>query len=233
MQRLRATSVDKPSFSSSPKCHVPGEIPGLIVMGLADDDGKVDRLRKRVVVVLNATQPDAEFHRGRFPGVPLSLHPLQRISVDPAVRSASFNKTLGAFSVPGLTAAVFWSNRPAAEQIQLLLQDVDNLIASGAITGGRGNALEAKLQAALQQAQNGNPHPRRQPARRLRHAGHGLRQPGLPDPGRRPGADRERVAGDCGGWLRKRVTREPAFLLAAVFREGGRRFCFGLALKYK
>jgi hypothetical protein len=73
------------------------------------------------------------------------------------VRSPNFNKTLGAF--PGRTAAVLLANRPITEQIQLLLQDVDNLITSGAISNGRGNALEAKLQAALQQAQNGNPTP--------------------------------------------------------------------------
>ena len=43
--------------------------------------------------------------------MPLTLHPLQKISVDPVVRASSFNKGLGAFSVPGRTAAVFWANR--------------------------------------------------------------------------------------------------------------------------
>jgi len=84
---------------------------------------------------------------------------LQKLSADPVVRSASFNKTLGAFSIPGRTAAVFWANRPVAEQIQLLIQDVNNLVASGALTSGRGNALTAKLNAALQQVQKGNATP--------------------------------------------------------------------------
>jgi pullulanase len=131
-------------------------IPGVIVMSLADDDGGVDRAHKRVVVVFNANDQTQTFTTSELQGVPLTLHPLQKLSADPVVRSASFNKTLGAFSVPGRTAAVFWANRPVAEQIQLLLQDVDNLIASGAISSETGNALEAKLQAALQQAQQGN-----------------------------------------------------------------------------
>ncbi len=41
-------------------------------------------------------------------------------------------------------------------------------------------------------------HPGRQPAHRLRHPGRRLRQPGLPHPGHRPDADRERPAGDGG-----------------------------------
>jgi pullulanase len=137
----------------------PSQIPGLIVMGLADDDGKVDRSHKRVVVVLNASNQTQTFNVTDFQGVPLTLHPLQKISVDPVVRSASFNKTLGAFSVPGRTAAVFWSNRPAAEQIGFLIQDVNALVTSGALSSGRANALTAKLQAAQQQAQAGKPIP--------------------------------------------------------------------------
>jgi hypothetical protein len=65
------------------------------------------------------------------------------------VRAASFNSGSGAFSVPGRTAAVFWAYRPAADQIRLLIQDVQAL-------GGPLNGLLAKLQAALQQAGHGN-----------------------------------------------------------------------------
>ena len=57
------------------------------------------------------------------------------------------------------TAAVFWANRPAADQIQLLIQDVNNLVTAGALSNGRGNALTAKLNAALQQAQANKPIP--------------------------------------------------------------------------
>jgi pullulanase len=137
----------------------PSQIPGLIVMSLADDDGGVDRAHKRVVVVFNATNQTQNFNTPELQGVPLTLHPLQKISVDSAERASSFNSGLGAFSIPGRTAAVFWVNRPATEQIQLLIQDVNNLVTSGALTSGRATALQAKLQAALQQAQAGHTTP--------------------------------------------------------------------------
>ncbi len=131
-------------------------IPGVIVMSVADDNGGVDRAHKRMAVVFNANDQTQTFTTPELQGVPLTLHPLQKLSVDPVVRSASFNKTLGSFSIPGRTAAVFWANRPVTEQIQLLIQDVNDLVASGALSSGRGNALTVKLNAALQQAQNGN-----------------------------------------------------------------------------
>ncbi len=137
----------------------PSQIPGLIVMSLADADGGVDRAHKRVVVVFNAANQTRNFNTPELQGIPLTLHPLQRISTDSTERAASFNSTLGAFSIPGRTASVFWANRPATEQIQLLIQDVNGLVTSGALTSGRANALQAKLQAALQQAQGGHATP--------------------------------------------------------------------------
>ncbi|MFL6193707.1 MAG: pullulanase-type alpha-1,6-glucosidase [Thermoanaerobaculia bacterium] len=132
----------------------PNQIPGVIVLSVSDDGGGVDRAHKRLVVVFNADDETRTFNLAEFQGAPLRLHPLQLASADPVVRSASFNPTLGGFSVPGRTAAVFWSNRPAAEQIGLLMQD-----AASALSGGQGNALQAKLGAALQQAQKGNATP--------------------------------------------------------------------------
>jgi pullulanase-type alpha-1,6-glucosidase len=89
----------------------PNQIPGVILMSLLDSDGSVDRSHKRVVVVFNATGQTQNFSVADLRGVPLNLHPLQKISLDPVVRASSFNKTLGAFSIPGRTAAVFWANR--------------------------------------------------------------------------------------------------------------------------
>jgi pullulanase len=137
----------------------PSQIPGLIVMSVADDNGGVDRAHKRLVVVFNAANQTKNFNTPELQGVPLTLHPLQRISPDSTERAASFNSSLGAFSIPGRTASVFWANRPAAEQIQLLIQDVNNLVTAGALSSGRANALQAKLQAALQQAQAGHTTP--------------------------------------------------------------------------
>jgi hypothetical protein len=130
-------------------------------------------------------------------------------------RASSFSGTLGAFSVPSRTAPC--SGRTAS-QIQILIQDVNNLVTAGSLTSGRANALTAKLNAALQQAQKGNPIPRRAPTRRICRPGPGLRQPGLPPAGCHPGADHERLAGGRGA---ERIAREvSAGPPAAVSREG-------------
>ncbi len=134
----------------------PGQIPGVIVMSVADANGAIDRAHNLLVVVLNANKTAQTYASSDFVGKALRLHPFQVISLDAAERSSTFTSGTGSFSVPARTAAVFWANRPATEQIALLIQDVDHLIASGAITSGRGNALKAKLQAAQQQAQQGH-----------------------------------------------------------------------------
>jgi hypothetical protein len=54
---------------------------------------------------------------------------------------------------------VFWAARPAADQLRLLQADVAALVAGGAVNHGQGNALHAKLDAALRQLQRGQtPH---------------------------------------------------------------------------
>ncbi len=77
-------------------------------MSLQDDAGTIDPAHKRVVVVFNATKTTQTFSLADFQGWHLTLHPLQKISVDLVERASSFNSSLGGFSVPGRTAAVFW-----------------------------------------------------------------------------------------------------------------------------
>jgi pullulanase-type alpha-1,6-glucosidase len=89
----------------------PRQIPGLLVMSLADSGGGVDPAHPWVVVVFNATGQTQTFSIPGFQEIHLTLHPLQKVSEDPVVRAASFNRGLGAFSVPGRTAAVFWAGR--------------------------------------------------------------------------------------------------------------------------
>ncbi|HEX3553026.1 MAG TPA: pullulanase-type alpha-1,6-glucosidase [Thermoanaerobaculia bacterium] len=137
----------------------PSQIPGLIVMSVADPDGGVDRGHNLLAVVINAGKATQAYANAAFVGKALKLHPFQMISLDAAERSATFTSGSGSFSVPGRTAAVFWANRPATEQIGLLIQDVDNLMTAGKLTSGRGTALRAKLQAAQQQAQAGHATP--------------------------------------------------------------------------
>ena len=75
------------------------------------------------------------------------------------VRTASFNAATCTFSVPARTGAVFWAVRPAAEQLALLKGEVDKLVAAGALSGGQGNALKTKLNAAIQKLQQGQTGP--------------------------------------------------------------------------
>lgn len=137
----------------------PSQIPGLIVMSVADADGGVDRAHNQVVVLVNANKNAATYTDAAFTGKALRLHPFQQISLDAAERSATFTSGTGSFSVPGRTAAVFWANRPAVDQIALLLQDVANLVTAGKLASGRPHALTATLKAAQQRAQAGHATP--------------------------------------------------------------------------
>jgi pullulanase-type alpha-1,6-glucosidase len=96
----------------------PGQVPGLIVMGLADADGSVDRRHDQIVVLFNATRVPQSFTAGDFAGRRFRLHPVQRNSHDPVVRTASFDRASGTFSVPARTAAVFWTMRPRAGEAE-------------------------------------------------------------------------------------------------------------------
>jgi pullulanase len=84
------------------------QFPGLIVMALSDKSGeKVDPHYKRIVVFFNATPHLQPFHVPACVGATLSLHPIQRQSHDPLVRTATFSRATGTFTVPGWTTAVF------------------------------------------------------------------------------------------------------------------------------
>jgi pullulanase-type alpha-1,6-glucosidase len=134
----------------------PGQLPGLIVMGLSDADGSVDRRHDHVAVLFNANRVGQSFTVGEFAGLRFVLHPVQRASHDPIVRTASFEGGSGTFSVPARTAAVFWTVRPLEERIRRQEADVDGLIGRGVLDAGQRHALEAKLEAALGHVARGN-----------------------------------------------------------------------------
>jgi len=92
----------------------PSQIPGLIVMSVADADGSIDRAHDLLVVVVNANKNAATYANPAFTGKALRLHPIQQISLDALARNATF--TSGSFFVPGRTAAVFWAHRPATDE---------------------------------------------------------------------------------------------------------------------
>jgi pullulanase len=132
------------------------QTPGLIAMSISDDSGSIDRRRNQVVVIVNSDKEAHEFQNTAFVGKQMSLHPILAMSEDARVRTSSFNRSAGAFLVPARTTAVFWSARPIGEQINLLAGDVNNLVNSGILNAGQGNSLNAKLNAARSQFENGN-----------------------------------------------------------------------------
>jgi pullulanase-type alpha-1,6-glucosidase len=89
----------------------PSQIPGLIVMSISDSAGaRVDQRWERIVVVFNALFSTLTFAEPSLAGARLELHPEQAQSVDPIVRSASFDATTAVFSIPAQTTAVFIEN---------------------------------------------------------------------------------------------------------------------------
>ncbi len=88
----------------------PGQIPGLIVMQIADpSDGVVDLdvALDGVVSLFNPTDDPIDFTAGNLAGTELELHPLLAGSVDPVVASSTFEASTGTFSIPARTVAVF------------------------------------------------------------------------------------------------------------------------------
>jgi pullulanase-type alpha-1,6-glucosidase len=136
----------------------PGQIPGLIGMTISDAAGNLDHQHSQVAVLLNARNVAVSVAlSGPCPA--FKLHPIQVSSADPVVRTASFTAGTCTFDVPARTAAVFWAVRPAIEQLTLLAGSVDQLVAEGVLNGGQGNALNAKLSAAIQKLQQGQTGP--------------------------------------------------------------------------
>ena len=70
--------------------------PGVITMKLG-----------RLVVVLNATPDRVTQTLPAAAGTAYALHPVQAHGSDPVVKTASYDRGTGAFSVPGRTVAVF------------------------------------------------------------------------------------------------------------------------------
>jgi pullulanase len=85
----------------------PGQVPGVLAYGLSDATGAVDRLFSRVVVLLNADPASRSVAVPELVGQKLRLHPLHLLSADARVRTATFDRAAGTFTVPGRTAVVF------------------------------------------------------------------------------------------------------------------------------
>ncbi|WIM94629.1 pullulanase-type alpha-1,6-glucosidase [Actinoplanes oblitus] len=81
------------------------ETPGVITMTL--DARGLDGRWKSITVVFNSTAATATQRISALAGKKVTLHPVQRASADPLVRTASFAPATGTFSVPARTVSVF------------------------------------------------------------------------------------------------------------------------------
>jgi len=86
----------------------PDQIPGLIVMTIADNgETDLDVNYEMAVVLFNASPDAVSFTQAELAGMGLELHPVLAGSADVVVQTASFDSETGTFTVPGRTAAVF------------------------------------------------------------------------------------------------------------------------------
>ncbi|MFV2101241.1 pullulanase-type alpha-1,6-glucosidase [Micromonospora sp. LOL_024] len=81
------------------------ETPGVLTMTL--DAGRLGGAWKSVTVVFNATPQTATQRVAGLRGADVTLHPVLRTSADPVLRTASFARSSGTFTVPGRSVAVF------------------------------------------------------------------------------------------------------------------------------
>ena len=126
----------------------PNQVPGLIVMTLADADGAFDRFHEMIVVLFNATDDPQDFAAPSLAGFDFRQHWAHRTSADPVVKTSSWDGGSSTFSVPARTTAVFVARRAAGLQLQLLLGDVDGLVEGGSLAAGEGGALRSELEKA-------------------------------------------------------------------------------------
>ena len=68
---------------------------------------------------------------------------------DPVVATSSYDAATSTFSVPARTTAVFTARRSMKQRIELLIGDVEGLVAVGVLSTDRGGALRAKLESVL------------------------------------------------------------------------------------
>jgi pullulanase-type alpha-1,6-glucosidase len=146
-----ASVIDRVGFLNTG----PAQIPGMIVMVLADDDGSIDALRQRIAVLFNATDDPQDFAAPSLAGYPFALHEVQQSSADPVVGSSSWSDATSTFSLPARTTAVFVAKRSVGDQIDLLIEAIEALVDAGVLNSGQGNALMSKLLNALAKFENG------------------------------------------------------------------------------
>jgi pullulanase-type alpha-1,6-glucosidase len=128
----------------------PTQLPGLIVIDLSDEVGTdIDKNFERVVVLINANDEAQTFTAAEMAGKKLALHPVLRTSADPLVKTSTFNRPSGAFTIPGRTTAVFVEYEHPGARIGHLISDVRALRTAGVLNAGQTNSLVSKLDSAM------------------------------------------------------------------------------------
>ena len=84
----------------------PDQIPGLIVMRLTDKDS-IDPVFSEIIVLFNGNPVEVTFTNTSLVSKNYTLHSVQQKSVDPVVRTSSYDATNGGFTIPSYTTAVF------------------------------------------------------------------------------------------------------------------------------
>jgi len=125
----------------------PSQVPGLVVMSIADDYGDIDLANELVVTLINAGDEAVSFAFDAL-GREFDLHPIQADSVDPVARSTRYDALAGAFQVPARTTAVFLVERPVGEQFDFVIGQVKALKAAGSLNRGQAWSLTVKLRIA-------------------------------------------------------------------------------------
>ena len=93
-----------------------GQVPGVIVMSIADTVGAdLDPNADAVFVVFNSVDEELTFPVADLVGLPVELHPTLATSADAVVQGAAFDEATGTFTVPARTTAVFVQAEPDTE----------------------------------------------------------------------------------------------------------------------
>jgi pullulanase len=90
----------------------PTQVPGLIAYSISDQTGpSLDPRYRSVAVLTNATTHPVTYAIADYQGHRLALHPVQLNGSDPVVKTATFARSTGAFTIPARTIAVFVERR--------------------------------------------------------------------------------------------------------------------------
>jgi hypothetical protein len=136
----------------------PNQLPGLIVMSISDLMAEdLDRHYEAIVTLVNANDEAQSISAGVVAGQNLTLHLVQVNSVDPLVKTSTFDSTSGTFMVPGRTTAVFVLYEAPENLIGDLIDQIEDLVNQGVLNQGQGNSLIVKLDRVLKELEKGRP----------------------------------------------------------------------------